>query len=132
KSPHESEIRNVLFIGDFKWLQNRDSIEFIIKEIWPEINSKFDLKLWIVGRNIPDSIRSLTSDPSILFDTENSVRPAFEIFQDADVLLAPIRVGGGTSYKILESMSCGTPVVTMPMSAQAIHAQDGEEIMVGK
>jgi glycosyltransferase involved in cell wall biosynthesis len=47
------------------------------------------------------------------------------------VLLAPIRVGGGTSYKILESMSCGTPVVTMELSAKAIEAKDEHDIMVG-
>ncbi len=124
--------RKVLFIGDFKWLQNKDSVSFILKEVWPLMRSKNNLKLWIVARDIPDSIRSLSNDPSVLFDTQSSVKPTPEIFQEADVLLAPIRVGGGTSYKILESMSCGTPVVTMPMSANAISATDGENIMVGR
>src|SRR6185369_11020629 len=133
----------------FKWLQNRDSAEFIIRDIWPKVKSVISnevrnptrslanarddkVKLWIVGRSIPESIRNLTNDPDILFDEESSAKPAHEIFQEADILLAPIRVGGGTSYKILESMSCGTPVVTMPLSAQAINAQDEEQIMVGK
>ena len=34
------EIR-ILFIGEFKWVQNIDAIEWIIKEIWPKINLKF-------------------------------------------------------------------------------------------
>ena len=55
-----------------------------------------------------------------------------KIFQEAAVLLAPIRIGGGTSYKILEAMSSGTPVVTMQMSADALSAVDGKEILVGK
>ena len=29
-------------------------------------------------------------------------------------------------------MSCGTPVLTMPLSANALHAKDGKEILVGK
>ena len=27
--------KKILFIGDFKWVQNRDSIEWILSEIWP-------------------------------------------------------------------------------------------------
>ena len=89
------------------------------------------LRLWIVAREIPASILSLTNDPEVLFDVESSSKETPEIFQEASVLLAPIRVGGGTSYKILESMACGTPVVTMQMSASAISAKDGEHLMVG-
>jgi polysaccharide biosynthesis protein PslH len=127
----------ILFIGDFKWLQNRDAATWIVKDIWPLIQQKARSKkqkanLWIVGREIPESIKSLTNDSSIIFDEETSKKPTEQIFQEADLLLAPIRVGGGTSYKILEAMSCGTPVVTMPMSAEAIGAGDGESIAVGK
>lgn len=131
--------RKILFIGDFSWIQNKDAVTFIIKEIWPEVNSKLktenlkqNVKLWIVGRKIPDAIKSLTNDPTVLFDEKSSAKTAPEIFQEADVLLAPLRVGGGTSYKILEAMSCGTPVATMQMSAHAIGAKDGQELMVGK
>ncbi len=138
KAARNNNVKRILFIGDFKWIQNRDSVEFIIKEIWPILaNSKWQmtngrLKLWIVARSIPEAVRRLTNDPNVLFDEESSAKQANEIFQEADVLLAPIRVGGGTSYKILESMSCGTPVVAMQMSASAIHAVDGKDIMVGK
>lgn len=161
----KSKEKKILFIGDFKWIQNKDSAHFIIKEIWPEIKEHFNrhsgkpkahpesqntkqddmrdsgqarmtdndnIKLWIVGRTIPDAIKKVTDDPDVLFDEASSAKPTQEIFQEAAVLLAPIRVGGGTSYKILESMSCGTPVVTMQLSADAIEAENGETIMVGK
>jgi glycosyltransferase involved in cell wall biosynthesis len=129
--------KKILFIGDFKWIQNRDSVQFIIKEVWPLLRQGFagqasNVKLWIVGRSIPDSIRSLTNDPNVVFDEASSANATQEIFQEAAVLLAPIRVGGGTSYKILESMSCGTPVVTMQLSADAIEAEDGETVLVGQ
>lgn len=154
----KSKIKKILFMGDFKWIQNRDAVKFIIEDIWPQICSHsgkrsaprisntenqrdpgqarmtdvFNIKLWIVGRNIPESIKKLTNDPDIIFDEKSSGMPTEQIFQDADVLLAPIRVGGGTSYKILESMSCGTPVVTMPMSAESIEATSNQDIMTGQ
>jgi polysaccharide biosynthesis protein PslH len=135
----DSQAKKILFIGDFKWIQNLDAAKFIIEEIWPLINkeqrtkySEQEVKLWIVGRKIPESIRSLSNDPNIFFDEESAIRPTEELFQEANLLLAPIRVGGGTSYKILESMSCGTPAVTMLMSADAIEAEDNNNIMVGE
>jgi glycosyltransferase involved in cell wall biosynthesis len=127
--------KKILFIGDFKWIQNIDSVTFIIKQIWPLLRQGYggqaDIKLWIVGREIPSSIKALSSDPDVLFDEESSSKSTPEIFREASVLLAPIRVGGGTSYKILESMSSGTPVVTMQLSADAIEAKDEKSIMVG-
>lgn len=136
--------KKILFIGDFKWLQNKDSVTFIIKEVWPLIQEQMadgadsrirkmqnEMKLWIVARKIPESIKRLTDDPDVLFDEKSSVKPTPKIFQEATVLLAPIRVGGGTSYKILESMSSGTPVVTMLLSANALEAKDAEELMIG-
>lgn len=126
--------KKILFIGDFKWLQNKDSAAFILREVWPLLKSKNknqNIKLWIVARNIPESITALSNDPDVLFDKKSSAKATPKIFREASVLLAPIRVGGGTSYKILESMSCGTPVITMPLSADALEAKDGEEILVG-
>ena len=131
KESFAAKEKKILFIGDFNWIQNQDAAKFIINEIWPIIRGQSDSKLWIVGRKIPESIKNLSNDPDILFDEESSGRPAHELFQEATVQLAPIRVGGGTSYKILESMSCGTPVVTMALSAKAIEAKDGHDIMVG-
>ncbi|HUQ85023.1 MAG TPA: glycosyltransferase family 4 protein [Candidatus Limnocylindrales bacterium] len=144
----EPRIKRVLFIGDFRWIQNRDAAKFIIDEIFPKIKTVIlskakildpsatlqddEIKLWVVGRNIPDNIRSLTNEPDVIFDEESSTRPTEELFQEADVLLAPIRVGGGTSYKILESMCCGTPVVATSLSANAVGAKDGENIMVAE
>lgn len=121
--------KKVLFIGDFVWIQNRDSITYIIKNIWPKIISKNkNVKLWVVGRKIPDSIKAL-KDKTIIFD-ENAPGETELIFQEADILLSPIRVGGGTNFKILESMSSGTPVITSPLGNEGMNAKNGDEIII--
>lgn len=126
--------KRILFIGEFKWVQNRDAIEWIIKEIWPKLREEFippmndhGIKLWVVGRNIPDSIRNMTGDKNIIFD-DHAPRETEEIFKKADILLAPIRIGGGTSFKILEAMASGVPVVTTTLG-NAIVAKEDVEIV---
>ena len=132
KNEKNNKNKKVLFIGDFKWVQNRDSAVFIIKNIWPRIlyenKNKFNLKLWVVGKNIPERIKSLKEN-SIIFD-ENAPDQTEQIFKNADILLAPIRIGGGSSFKILEAMSTGVPVITSKLGNEGIGAKDGSEIKV--
>lgn len=127
--------KKILFIGDFRWVQNRDAVEWLLKEIWPAVAKaladKPKAKLWIVGKNIPDYIKKLTLDKNVFFD-ENASKKTSEIFRSADVLLAPIRVGGGTSFKILEAMASGVPVVTTPLGIEGIEAKEGEEVLIGR
>lgn len=125
--------RKVLFIGDFKWIQNKDAVEWIIKNIWPSVLEKakidgISVKFWVVGKKIPTYLKEMT-DSSILFD-ENAPAETEKIYQEADLLLAPIRIGGGTSYKILESMATGLPVLTTFLGNEGIDGKDGQDIVV--
>ena len=124
------EEKRILFIGDFKWFQNVDAAEVILKQIWPRIclklaesKNRADIKLWIIGRNIPEKIKSLAASKNIILE-ENSKEETAEIFRKAYLLLAPIRAGGGTSYKILEAFASGVGVVTTNLGLEGLEAKN--------
>ncbi len=125
--------KRLLFIGDFKWIENRDAAKWILKEIWPALQNfkfqilNFKLILWFVGKRIPPEIKNLGGE-NIIFD-ENASADTNLIYQKADVLLAPIRVGGGTSFKILEAMASGIPVITTNLG-NSVNAKEGREIII--
>lgn len=119
----------VLYIGDFKWVQNRDAVRFILEKIWPSLTAENKkLKLWVVGKNIPEDLKVLGGE-NVFFD-ENAPDDTSEIFKKADILLAPLRVAGGTSYKILEAMASGVPVVTTKFGASGLNAGNDKELII--
>lgn len=129
------KMKKVLFIGSFKWIQNIVSARWIITEIWPKILETIEKKnldiiplLWIVGKNIPGELLAYKTD-SIVFD-ENAPNETWKIYKETDIQLAPIKVGGGSSYKILESMASGVPVVTTSLAASALGAKKDSELLV--
>ncbi len=124
------EEKRILFIGDFKWIQNQDTLEFILTNVWPKIINKLDdlgknikVKLWIVGKNIPENFKKMENLEDVIFDENNSDETPL-IFNKAYALLAPFRVAGGTSYKILEAMSSGTAVVTTSLGTEGLEAKN--------
>lgn len=128
--------KRILFMGDFKWIQNSNAATFILDEIWPIIESRMknqestSLKLWIVGKHIPAAIKERHGG-SVIVD-ENAPDETAKIYQKSFALLAPIRVGGGTSYKILESMASGVPVVTSELGVKGLGAKPGKHALVGE
>jgi len=112
----------VLFVGNFKWLPNKDAAKFLVSKIWPIIKKKLpSARLWIVGRNPTKDIVKLEEDKSIsVTDDLEDIRTAFKT---SSVLLAPIRNGRGTKYKVLEAMASQTPVVTTKLGIEGVDAK---------
>ncbi|MBI3443622.1 glycosyltransferase [Candidatus Woesebacteria bacterium] len=118
----------VLFVGQFKWLPNRDATKFLVREIWPKIKSQIkDAKLWIVGRNPPPDILNLGSGDIRVDGGVEDIRTAYG---GSDVLLAPIRNGRGTKYKILEAMATKTPIVGTKLAIEGISIEDGVHALI--
>lgn len=117
-----------VFIGDFRWIQNRDAIKVLLSTIWPQIkNVHTSATLRIVGRDLPDSYRALF-DSSMKYD--HYVEDIRTVFSQSDLLLAPIAVGGGTKYKILEAMASGVPVITTLKGSEGLPVHDGKELII--
>lgn len=129
KSHRKKADKTVLFVGNFKWLQNREAVSVLVKDVWPRIKEKLPYtRLWIVGKFPTPEILSFASDSVRVSQDIDDIRVAYG---QADVLLAPIYGPGGTRYKILESMATGLPVVTTATGIEGLGAYSGSEVLIG-
>lgn len=119
----------ILFVGNFKWLPNKDAALFLTNKIWPIIKKALpQAKLWIVGRNPTAKIINLAKKRDVFVEGEiNDIR---QCLGKASVLLAPIRNGRGTKYKVLEAMAAKLPIVSTSLGVDGIDIQRGKDVLV--
>lgn len=119
-----------LFVGNFLWLQNRDALTMILDDVWPLLLARYpQAALRVVGKHLGDDQRKkvMSSDRVSLHEHVSDIQ---QEFVRGDILLAPIRIGGGTKFKILEAMASGMPIITTSIGARGLHVRDREELMI--
>ena len=120
--------KEILLIGTMCYAPNVDGAIFFCKEIFPLIKQQVpDAKLLIVGSLPVDAVWALASDDVIVTGYVESVIP---YYQQSLVSVIPLRAGGGTRLKILESMALGRPVVSTTLGCEGLAVAHGENILI--
>lgn len=118
----------VLFVGTFKWLPNIEAVDEIVTKIWPLVLAKLpDARLKIVGFSPTKKIMSYAANHTI--EVLGGIDDIRDAFATAHVLLAPIRSGKGTRYKVLEAMITGTPVVATNLAVEGINLTANSQVL---
>ena len=132
KNSWKSMSPKILFVANFKWLQNIEAAEILVNKIFPMISSQHDkAKLWIVGQHIPESLKSKSSDKVIIDsldeDDEESIKNAYH---EASVFVSPLKGPGGTRLKHFAAMASNLPLITTKVGAEGLGAKNGEHVIV--
>lgn len=126
----------VLFTGTFAHLPNREAALWLGREIMPAVRAQRPgARLRIVGRTPPPEVLELAGPGIEVIADATEMRPYLE---QAAVIAAPVRSGGGMRMKVLEAMALGKAVVTTGLGAEGFTsfaeapplaiADSGEEI----
>jgi glycosyltransferase involved in cell wall biosynthesis len=123
----------VLFLGSFRYFQNVDALHWLLEEIWPRVAAVPGgprPTLRIVGRGADEPLRRFVHARGFAIDER--VDDVREALQRATLLVAPLRAGSGTKFKVLEAMASGLPVVTTPTGAEGLPVQTGRHVLVAE
>jgi glycosyltransferase involved in cell wall biosynthesis len=86
------------------------------------------VRLIIVGGTPPAVIARLRYQRGIT--VTGAVTAVAPYYRDADLVIAPIRAGGGTRIKIIEAASHGVPVVTTRLGAEGTTFLPGMDMLM--
>jgi glycosyltransferase involved in cell wall biosynthesis len=124
------EPNTLLFLGSLEWRPNLDGVTQLLERVFPAVRREEpDARLLIVGRNPPTSLRStIASVPGAeLYANVADVRP---FLARSTAMVVPLRIGGGSRLKILESLATATPVVSTRVGAEGLHLEAGRDLVV--
>jgi glycosyltransferase involved in cell wall biosynthesis len=119
----------IVFTGTISYFPNLDGVLYFVDKVFPLIKAEREhVKFYIVGKDPPEKIRSYASSSSIIVTgTVEDVRP---YLSRAQVVVAPLRIGGGTRLKILEALAMGKAVVATSLAAEGLELVSDEHLVI--
>jgi len=126
-----NQVLTILFVGTMGYFPNFDAIQFFTRQIAPVLRKKSPMpwNLRIVGMPPQKNwLRKLKHFPEINFS--GFVKDLYPEYEAADIVVAPIRGGGGTRIKILEAFAHGVPVVSTSKGAEGLNVENGIHLLI--
>jgi sugar transferase (PEP-CTERM/EpsH1 system associated) len=127
---HSSEPGDrLVFVGRMDYHANVDGVKWFCKEILPYIRSRRPTVVFqIVGVHPTKQILQLARPDQVeVTGPVDDIRP---YLRQAKVVVAPLRVGGGTRFKILEALAMGKAVVSTSVGSEGIAVTSGHELLI--
>ncbi|MGH7966115.1 MAG: glycosyltransferase family 4 protein, partial [Candidatus Binatia bacterium] len=119
----------LLFVGTMGYPPNVDAVRYFYDAVMPLVRRQVrDVKLMIVGHHPRSEVRHLAKHDDVI--VTGSVPDVIPYYQQSQVSIIPLRAGGGTRLKILESMALGRPVVSTALGCEGLEVVDQEHLMI--
>lgn len=124
----EVEPASLFHIGAMDWLPNRESIEWLLEEVWPVVHREVpQAHLYLAGRKMPQRWMDARIEGVTVV---GEVPDAGYFIAGKQINVVPLLSGSGIRVKIIEAMAAGKAVVTTTVGAQGIDYTDGENLLV--
>jgi polysaccharide biosynthesis protein PslH len=128
--PQVPENQSLVFIGSLDWFPNEDAVKEFATRILPILrNANERITFRVVGRKpAPSLAATLQRVPGV--ELVGEVADVRTYIAEAQVVVVPIRIGGGTRIKILEALAMEKPVVSTSVGAEGLELEDGRDLLL--
>ncbi len=119
----------LIYNGALTYEANFDAVAYFLQDIFPLVRARRPhVHLRVTGKTEGVPLERLPPGAGLtLTGYLDDIRPAVA---RAWMTVVPLRKGGGTRLKILESLALGTPVVTTSKGAEGLDLQDGQHLLI--
>lgn len=104
KNKKVSDKPTLLFVGNFSYFPNITAVRDFYENVFKDLNDDFRLR--VIGRDV--NSLGIEDDRVTKLSYVKDIR---DEYYNADIFVFPIKIGGGTNFKVVEAMSCGLPIV---------------------
>jgi glycosyltransferase involved in cell wall biosynthesis len=112
------------------WPPNIDGVLWFIREVFPRIRARRpDVVFDVIGARPPRALVELSGDGTGI-NVTGYVRDPTSYFEQAGVMVVPVRAGGGIRVKILEALALQLPVVTTRLGCEGIAVESGRHLII--
>jgi len=126
--PYDDLSPGLIFVGNMSYLPNIDAILYLYEEILPYIKRVIpNIEVWVVGIDPSPALEKLNEHGVHVTGRVDNVQP---YYKRSSVCVIPLRAGGGTRLKILESMALGRPVVSTTIGCEGLDVEDGKHLFI--
>lgn len=127
-APDQPSPMTVLFFGAINYFPNADAVLYFLREVMPILVERHPGVVFrIVGPGTPPEIAAQQSERVKVVGFVEDL-PA-EIAR-ATVVVAPLRIGGGTRLKIVEAMAMAKPIVSTTLGAEGLEVRHERDILL--
>jgi glycosyltransferase involved in cell wall biosynthesis len=120
---HDNKYPTILFVCNFAYEPNVDAALYFSNSIFPLIRKRVPKTvLFLVGNSPTSEILALmnTSAISSHIKVTGYVESLNPFYETAQVVVCPLRIGGGIKVKILEALKAGKAIVSTSVGAQGL------------
>jgi len=123
KNPFE-----LIIATTYRWIHNTNGLIWFIEKVLPDLKKEIpEVKLTLIGKDIPDSLRKFQSQNVDAIGFVDSIIP---YLSRASIYISPLFVGAGIRIKILEAMAMELPVVSTSIGAEGIFANEKDGLLI--
>ena len=119
----------VLFFGSFVADFNRDALDWLLDAIWPALRRRMpEARLRVAGSGLDEARQARVRQAGAEY--RGAVDDVAALYAAADVVLIPLRFGGGLRIRLLEALACGRAIVATPVGIGGIEGRPGTHFAV--
>ncbi len=109
------------FLANLDWWPNRQGLRWFLRRVLPGCP---DVQLHVFGEG---AVRAARGHPRVV--PHGFVTDLREVWSQCDVMICPIRSGGGVNIKVAESLYNGMPILATPFSLKGYQLEGGPGIV---
>ncbi|MBN1311092.1 MAG: glycosyltransferase [Anaerolineae bacterium] len=119
----------LVFTGKMDFRPNVDAALWFTKSIMPIIKLHHpNIHFTIVGQKPHSRLEYLKEQPRVtITGYVPDIKPYIEA---ADIYVAPLRMGSGTRFKLLEAMAMGKAIVSTRLGAEGLNVEHGKHMLL--